>query len=105
MRLIELPVNPHGINAVICLQISMSVSKTTRRRSAAVAELLRLAEKLPVLRAKDVAHQGIHTSTLSRMAKSGVLEKVGPGRYRLSKNTRATEHHDLAVVAAAVPGS
>jgi predicted transcriptional regulator of viral defense system len=39
------------------------------------------------------------------MAKSGVLEKVGPGRYRLSKTTRTTEHHDLVVGAAAVPRS
>jgi predicted transcriptional regulator of viral defense system len=37
------------------------------------------------------------------MAKSGVLEKVGPGRYRLPKSSRATEHHDLSVAAAAVP--
>jgi predicted transcriptional regulator of viral defense system len=39
------------------------------------------------------------------MAKSGALEKVGPGRYRLPRNTRATEHHDLAVAIAAVPRS
>jgi predicted transcriptional regulator of viral defense system len=39
------------------------------------------------------------------MAKSGVLEKVGPGRYRLPKSPRTTEHHDLAVATAAVPRS
>jgi hypothetical protein len=49
----------HGKNAVICLQISMSVSKTTHLRGA-TGQLLRLAEKQPVLRARDVAHQGIH---------------------------------------------
>jgi len=38
------------------------------------------------------------------MTRSGVLEKVGPGRYRLP-GTRITEHHDLAVAAAAVPRS
>ena len=70
-----------------------------------MGRLLRLAEKQPVLRARDVAHQGIHTSTLTRMAKSGVLEKVGPGRYRLSRSTRTTEHHDLAVATATVPRS
>ena len=37
------------------------------------------------------------------MAKSGVLEKVGPGRYRLPKSPRTTEHHDLSIAAAAVP--
>ena len=83
----------------------MSVSNTTRRRGTAIGQLLRLAERHPVLRARDVAHQGIHTSTLTRMAKSGVLEKVGPGRYRLSRRVRSTEHHDLAVATAAVPRS
>ena len=82
----------------------MSVSKTTQRRGA-TGRLLRLAEKQPVLRARDVAHQGIHTSTLTRMTRSGTLEKVGPGRYRLPEGTRATEHHDLAVATTAVPQS
>jgi predicted transcriptional regulator of viral defense system len=82
----------------------MSVGKTTRRRGAAIGQLLRLAEQQPVLRARDVARQGIHTSTLTRLTKSRVLEKVGPGRYRLPKGTR-TEHHDLAVATAAVPRS
>ena len=83
----------------------MSVSKTARRRGAAIGQLLSLAEKQPVLRAKDVARQGIHTSTLTRLTKSGVLEKVGPGRYRLPKRTRSTEHHDLVVASNAVPRS
>ena len=83
----------------------MSVSKTTRRRGGAIDRLLRLAEERPVLRTRDVARQGIHTSTLTRMANSGVLEKVGPGRYRLPKSTQTTEHHDLAVATAAVPRS
>lgn len=83
----------------------MSVSKSTQRRRTAKGDLLRLAEKHPVLRAKDVAHQGIHTSTLTRMTRSGALEKVGPGRYRLPTGPRITEHHDLAVATAAVPRS
>lgn len=90
--------------AVICLQISMSVSKTTQRRGT-IGQVLRLAEKQPILRARDVAHQGIHTSTLTRMTRSGALERVGPGRYQLPRRTRRTEHHDLAVATAAVPRS
>jgi predicted transcriptional regulator of viral defense system len=39
------------------------------------------------------------------MTESGLLERVGPGRYRLPKRARATEHHDLAVATAAVPRS
>lgn len=83
----------------------MSVSKTARRRGTAKGQLLSLAEKQPVVRAKDVARQGIHTSTLTRLTKSGVLEKVGPGRYRLPRGTRSTENHDLAAAIAAVPRS
>jgi predicted transcriptional regulator of viral defense system len=83
----------------------MSVSKKTHERGAAMEQLVRLARKRPVLRARDVAHQGIHTSTLTRMARSGALERVGPGRYRLPKRTPATEHHDLVVAATAVPHS
>ena len=76
----------------------------TRERRA-TSDLLRLAEKQAILRSRDVAHQGIHTSTLTRMTRSGTLERVGPGRYRLARSTRTTEHHDLAVAAAAVPRS
>lgn len=83
----------------------MSVSKTARRRGTAADELLGLAERQPVLRTRDVARQGIHTSTLTRIAKSGVLEKVGPGRYRLTRSARTTEHHDLAIATASIPGS
>ncbi len=83
----------------------MSVSKTARRRGTTRGRLLRLAEKQPFVRARDVARQGIHTGTLTRLTKSGVLEKVGPGRYRLPSSARSTEHHDLAVVAATVPRS
>jgi predicted transcriptional regulator of viral defense system len=57
------------------------------------------------VRARDVADQGIHTSTLTRMTRSGTLEKVGPGRYRLTKRQPLTEHHDLVVATTAVPRS
>jgi predicted transcriptional regulator of viral defense system len=76
----------------------------TRERRA-TSDLLRLAEEQAILRSRDVAHQGIHTSTLTRMTKAGTLERVGPGRYRLARTTGTTEHHDLAVAAAAVPRS
>jgi predicted transcriptional regulator of viral defense system len=90
--------------AVICLQKQMAVSKTPRSL-AATNRLLNLARTRPVLRARDAADQGIHTGTLTRMARSGVLEKVGPGRYRLAKRQRITEHHDLVVATLAVPRS
>lgn len=83
----------------------MSVSKKTQPPGAAAGQVLGLAKKQSILRTRDVAHQGIHTSTLTRMTRSGALEKVGPGRYRLPGAARATEHHDLALATAAVPRS
>jgi predicted transcriptional regulator of viral defense system len=71
----------------------------------AANRVLRLAKARSVLRARDVATQGVHTSTLTRLTRSGALEKVGPGRYRLAKEQPRTEHHDLVVAASAVPRS
>jgi predicted transcriptional regulator of viral defense system len=82
----------------------MSVSKKPPTESATIQVLL-LAKRQPILRARHVANQGIHTSTLTRMTKSGALERVGPGRYRLSGKTGITEHHELVVATAAVPRS
>src|SRR5262245_2507700 len=90
--------------AAKCIQTSMSVGKTPRDEDAA-NRVLRLARTRPVMRARDVANQGIHTSTLTRMTRSGALEKVGPGRYRLAKRQSLTEHHDLVVAATTVPRS
>lgn len=69
------------------------------------ARLLAMARKRPVLRSRDVAARGIHTGTLTRLARAGTLERVGPGRYRLAQPARATEHHDLVVATTAVPRS
>jgi predicted transcriptional regulator of viral defense system len=93
-----------GSPAVKCLQVSMSVGKQPLTTKAA-SRVLRLARAQSVLRARDVATQGVHTSTLTRMTRSGALEKVGPGRYRLAKEQPRTEHHDLVVAASAVPRS
>jgi predicted transcriptional regulator of viral defense system len=89
--------------AVICIQIFMSVRKTPQ--SSAAVRLLGLARRQPVLLARDIAEQGIHTGTLTRMTRSGALEKVGPGRYRLARKQRLTEHHDLMVATTAVSRS
>lgn len=39
------------------------------------------------------------------MARTGELEKVGPGRYRLAAKPRTSEHHDLIIATSAVPDS
>ena len=100
------PDQPPKDGAAFC-RFAIHASRVFRRACSGAAEgqLLSLARNLPVLRARDVARQGIHTSTLTRMTRSGALEKVGPGRYRLPQRARATEHHDLVVVTGAVPSS
>ena len=82
----------------------MGVGKKPLATKAA-GRVLRLARTQSVLRARDVATQGVHTSTLTRLTRSGTLEKVGPGRYRLAKEQARTEHHDLVVATSAVPRS
>ncbi len=64
--------------------------------------LLALAKKRPILRAADATRLGLHTQLLTRLVAEGALERVGRGRYR-RPNTRVTEHHGLALTAAAVP--
>ena len=64
-----------------------------------------MARKRSVLRSGDVAAQGIHTGTLTRLTRTGSLERVGPGRYRLPQSARATEHHDLVVAMSSLPRS
>jgi len=82
----------------------MSVSKRPQHRGAASTRLLKLARTRSLLRARDVAELGIHTGALTRMARTGELEKVGPGRYRLPAKPR-TSQHDLVMATSSVPGS
>ena len=64
--------------------------------------LLRLARRHGSVSRRDVTEAKIHTQTLSRLVRAGTLERVGRGRYRLP-NAPVTEHHGLALVAAAAP--
>lgn len=83
----------------------MSVSKRPHPSGIASVRLLKVARSRTLLRARDVAQLGIHTGTLTRMARAGELEKVGPGRYRLPVKPRASAHHDLVTATTAVAGS
>jgi len=65
-------------------------------------QVLTLAKKRPIVRAAEVARLGVHTQLLTRLVAEGVLERVGRGRYR-SPGAHSTEHHGLALTAAAVP--
>jgi len=64
--------------------------------------LLRLARRRGSVTRQEVVAAGIHTQTLSRLVRAGALERVSRGRYRLPESP-ITEHHGLAIVAAAVP--
>jgi len=66
------------------------------------ARLLTLARKRGAITAREVADAGIHTQVLSRLVAAGSLERVSRGRYRLAE-APVTEHHGLALAAAAVP--
>jgi predicted transcriptional regulator of viral defense system len=64
--------------------------------------ILRLAQPGNYVTARAVARAGIHAQELTRLVADGTLERVGRGRYRLA-NAEITEHHGLAVAAAAAP--
>ncbi len=70
-------------------------------RSSA-SRVLRIARRLGSVSRREVAEAGVHTQTLSRLVRTGALERVIRGRYRLP-DSPISEHHGLALVAAAVP--
>jgi predicted transcriptional regulator of viral defense system len=51
---------------------------------------------------RSVADAGIHTQYLTRLVAEGVLERIGPGRYR-SPSAEVTEHHGLVLASVAAP--
>lgn len=65
-------------------------------------QALRLARRRQGVTARDFAAAGVHRQVLTRLVAAGQLERVSRGLYRLP-NRSITEHHGLAVVAAAVP--
>lgn len=64
--------------------------------------VLALAGERGILTTRDVVEAGIHRQTLTRLVREGELERVSRGRYRLA-STPVTEHHGLALAAAATP--
>src|SRR5687768_13763818 len=89
-------------NAVIC--IHFNVTERAMPQSSGALRLRALAQTRPVLRTRDLAAEGIHTGTLTRMARAGTLEKIGPGRYRLATSD-VTESHSLVLACGIVPSS
>ncbi|MGJ7498689.1 type IV toxin-antitoxin system AbiEi family antitoxin domain-containing protein [Variovorax sp. RT4R15] len=64
--------------------------------------VLALAERRPLLRARDLTVQGLPTVVLSRLVASGQLERVARGVYSL-RGRALSEHRSLAEVALRVP--
>lgn len=65
-------------------------------------QLLALARKQPLLRARDVVVQGLPTVALTRLVASGQLERVARGVYSLPQRA-ISAHRSLAEVAIRVP--
>jgi predicted transcriptional regulator of viral defense system len=66
------------------------------------ARLLQLTQRQGILTARAAARAGIHSQQLSRLVARGELERIGRGQY-IALGHRVTEHHGLAMAAAAVP--
>lgn len=66
------------------------------------ARALNLARRRQGVTARELVEAGIHTQVLSRLVAGGELERVARGLYRRPEQT-ITEHHGLAIAAAAVP--
>jgi predicted transcriptional regulator of viral defense system len=65
-------------------------------------QLLTLARRLGVLRAKDLAAHGIPRVYLTRLHRQGLLERPSRGVYVLS-DADVTQHHSLAEACGRVP--
>jgi len=63
---------------------------------------LRLARRQQGVTTRELSEAGIHTQVLTRLVADGELERAARGLYRLPEHA-VTEHHGLAIAAAAVP--
>lgn len=67
-------------------------------------KILDMARDGGTVRAEEVRGAGLHTQALTRLVRDGILERMGPGLYRLADAPR-TRHHNLAVVSGLAPGT
>ncbi len=66
------------------------------------AQVVELAKRAGVVRARDLAPLGISRVYLKRLQEKGILEQVSRGLYTLA-GAQVTEHHTLAEAAKRVP--
>lgn len=79
------------------MKASVAASTTTHEQ-----KVLQLARTRTLLRARDVAQQGLPTIALTRLVQAGKLERVARGLYGLP-GAQISEHRSLAEVSARVP--
>ena len=79
------------------MSFASSAIKTTHEK-----QLMRLVRKHKLLRARDLAEQGVATIALTRLVQSGKLDRVARGLYALP-GAAMSEHRALAEVALRVP--
>ena len=65
-------------------------------------QVLEIARNVGVIRAKDMAAQGIHPSVLQHLEQQGLLIRSGRGLYT-SMEADITEHHSLVEAVKRVP--
>ena len=65
-------------------------------------QVLRLARARKLLRAREVAEQGLPTIALTRLVQAGKLQRVARGLYGIP-GAKTSEHRSLAEVSARVP--
>jgi len=70
--------------------------------SSARVRTLKLARRRKGVTPRELVAEGIHSQVLSRLVAEGQIERVARGVYRLPEQS-ITEHHGLALAAAAVP--
>jgi len=64
--------------------------------------ILEIVKGRGLIRARDVAAEGLHTQVLTRLVREGRLERAARGYYRLSDpHYELTEHHGLVLASAA----
>ena len=79
------------------MSLASSATKTTHEK-----QLMRLVRKHKLLRARDLAEQGLATIGLTRLVQAGKLDRVARGLYALP-GAAMSEHRSLAEVALRVP--
>lgn len=90
---------------VVWLNVDIYVKMSTISHmaiNAHRARVLKLARRRQGVTSRELSQAGVHRQVLTRLVASGQLERIARGLYRLPQQS-ITEHHGLAVAAAAVP--